>query len=242
MDSKALRVVAIADKIVSKMIFLFFVALFIASSYAVYDSIRVHDDAHSADDVANSLGGYTPHDRISHLRAMNPEVIGWIALDDTKIDHPILQTGNNSYYLTHDYKKDYSLGGSIFIDYRNSMSDDYFVYYGHNIDNGSMLGRINEYSDKDFFDNHLAGTLYYEDGSEHSFTVIAFAYKNEQDNTVYDVSNLATGHNNEIYSTVTNAATRINSSANSTYKKLVLLSTCTEANGERAVLLLGYDE
>ena len=242
MAFRAQDAVAVADKIVNKIIVLIFVIIFTVSSYVVYDSIRIRNEVRAADKVADSLNKLNLQERISYLHSINPDVIGWIKLDGTKIEHPILQAADNDFYLTHDYKKEYSLSGSIFVDYRNKVGDDYYVYYGHNIDGGTMLGRINEYSEKEFFDNHLSGTLYYEDGSEHSFDVIAFSYRNEQDKAIYSIDENARGKNRQIYDDLVNTATHINPSASAEYSKLILLSTCTKTNGERAVLLLGYND
>lgn len=54
-------------------------------------------------------------DKVKELQQENAEVKGWVRIEGTNINYPLLQTDNNDYYLTHNYKKEYSSYGSIFI-------------------------------------------------------------------------------------------------------------------------------
>ena len=87
----------------------------------------------------------------------NPEVIGWISIDGTNISYPLLQTMDNSYYLTHNYKNESSQYGSIFL-HKNSVLTNEFsnlIIYGHNMNDGSqMFSSLINYTDKDFFNSH----------------------------------------------------------------------------------------
>lgn len=87
----------------------------------------------------------------------NSEVIGWISIDDTKISYPLLQTIDNSYYLTHNYKNEVSNYGSIFL-HKNSVLTNEFsnlVIYGHNMkDNSQMFSPLLNYMNKEFYENH----------------------------------------------------------------------------------------
>ena len=54
------------------------------------------------------------------LKEINSDIVAWIYIKDTDINYPILQTGDNNYYLRRDIYKKYSFCGSIFMDYKNS--------------------------------------------------------------------------------------------------------------------------
>lgn len=54
-------------------------------------------------------------EKVKELQKENSDVKGWIRIENTNINYPLLQTTNNDYYLTHNYKKEYSGYGSIFI-------------------------------------------------------------------------------------------------------------------------------
>ncbi len=54
-------------------------------------------------------------EKVKELQKENEDVKGWIQIANTNINYPLLQATNNDYYLTHNYKKEYSSYGSIFI-------------------------------------------------------------------------------------------------------------------------------
>ncbi|MEI3613206.1 class B sortase [Pseudogracilibacillus sp. SO30301A] len=90
------------------------------------------------------------------LHEINPDIVGWITIDDTIINYPIVQTNDNEYYLTRNYKKEESRAGSIFMDYRNELLSDNqnIVLYGHRMKDETMFNQLTKYLDKDFFTNH----------------------------------------------------------------------------------------
>lgn len=75
------------------------------------------------------------------LKEINEDVIGWIRIENTDIDYPIVQAEDNDYYLHRDINKKYSTCGWIFMDYKNTNSfiDKNTVLYGHNIKSGIMF-------------------------------------------------------------------------------------------------------
>ncbi len=87
------------------------------------------------------------------LKKINKEIVGWITLDKTKIDYPVLEhKGDNAYsqyYLNHTYKKTYSPHGSIFVDYRctKSVKSKNVILHGHNMPDGSMFRALMGYGD-----------------------------------------------------------------------------------------------
>lgn len=98
----------------------------------------------------------------SQLKNTNSDIAGWITIDNTYIDYPILQSDDNAYYLYRTATKEYSGLGSIFLDYRNNkdFSDFNSILYGHNMSSNKMFGQIVDFKEKSFFDTHKTGTLY----------------------------------------------------------------------------------
>lgn len=90
------------------------------------------------------------------LLGMNDDVVGWITVDGTQIDYPILQGEDNDAYLTTNFEGRESRAGSIFLDYRNDIlsNDLNTVIYGHRMKDGSMFQHLNKYLDEDFFFEH----------------------------------------------------------------------------------------
>lgn len=62
----------------------------------------------------------------------NNDIIGHIEIPNTNIDYDIVQTTNNEYYLNHNLDNEIDPTGSIFVDYRNNLSDKKLLIYGHN--------------------------------------------------------------------------------------------------------------
>jgi len=86
----------------------------------------------------------------------NPDFVGWINIDDTNIDLPILKGKDNDFYLTHDFYLEESFYGSIFMDYRNfGMGyDKNTIIYGHNMKDRQMFGDLSSFMDPSFASNH----------------------------------------------------------------------------------------
>jgi len=77
-----------------------------------------------------------------NIKEINKDIIGWLIVDNTNIDYPIVQANNNEYYLNHNLDKEYSSAGWIFMDSRNSLDDQNLIIYGHHRRDGSMFGSI----------------------------------------------------------------------------------------------------
>ena len=80
------------------------------------------------------------------LLEINNQVVGWIKIEDTDINYPIVKGEDNSYYLNHNILNESSQNGWIFMDYRNSddFSDNNTVIYGHNIKSGIMFSDLTQ--------------------------------------------------------------------------------------------------
>jgi sortase B len=101
------------------------------------------------------------------LSAINDEVVGWIQISNTKINYPVAQGSDNSYYLRHMFNKEYNAGGAIFLDYRNSsdFSSRHSIMYGHQMGNGTMFTGIQNYKNQSYYDSHAYGILYTPSGN-----------------------------------------------------------------------------
>lgn len=95
------------------------------------------------------------------LQAINPDVVAWIYLEGTNISYPVVQGGDNSYYVNRMFDGSSNSAGSIFMDYRNSpeLTSRNTVLYGHNMRNGTMFHQINLYKEQAFFDQHPTALL-----------------------------------------------------------------------------------
>ena len=87
------------------------------------------------------------------LKAINDEIVGWIRIDDTRIDYPVVEHPGDDqydqYYLYRTYKKEWSVYGTCFIDYRStdSVNSKNVIIHGHNMNDGSMFHSLMDYGD-----------------------------------------------------------------------------------------------
>lgn len=90
------------------------------------------------------------------LYELNRKMVGWIHIDGTNIDYPVMQTVNNEYYLKHNFDQEEDRNGSIFLDKDCSIwpVSDNLILYGHHMRSLRMFGQLSKYSSKDFYEKH----------------------------------------------------------------------------------------
>ena len=90
------------------------------------------------------------------LRAINPDVVGWIYVEGTDINYPIVQGKDNDYYLSHNFDGSTSSSGAIFLDMDNDpdLESDNNILYGHNMLDGSMFAQITKFKEQDFLEKN----------------------------------------------------------------------------------------
>lgn len=103
--------------------------------------------------------------RYSHLLSLNQEIVGWIRLPNTMINYPVVKADNNQFYLKHNFYKEPSKAGAIFMDFRNepAAKEKHKIIYGHHMKDGSMFGDLKKYRTADFlYENPIIefNTLY----------------------------------------------------------------------------------
>ena len=111
------------------------------------------------------------------LRNENKEVVGWIEMPgDTKINYPVVQGEDNDYYLHYAYNGAYNPAGSIYLDYRNSVSvstNRHTVIYGHNMESGSpMFANLLHFQDESYWKNNRYIHIY-TDEAMYTYEVFA---------------------------------------------------------------------
>lgn len=130
---------------------------------------------------------------LTALKAKNPDVYGWIYVEGTTIDHPIMRGSDNDYYLNHAYTGEALPIGSIFLDYntKDTLTDNFnAVIYGHNVvavsgSKSSMFHDVTKFLDADFFNSNkiyiytMDGVFIYKAVSIYPTTADYFYYRTE---------------------------------------------------------------
>lgn len=164
------------------------------------------------------------------LLEQNQDIIGWIQVEGTKIDYPILyDTTYNRYYLNHNFKGTNTGYGSIFVLGENAgdFTDFNTVVYGHNMLDGSMFAQLHKFRKKDFFDTNGTIIVYTPD-RKLTYQVFA-AYRRDNLNIIvnndFSTEELRTEYIESVYAQ--DAVANFNPDCSVTASDRILtLSTC----------------
>ncbi len=120
------------------------------------------------------------------LQAQNEDVIAWIEVPGTVIDYPIVYSSDNSFYLDHDEKKEYSKYGAIFVDMSNPVDFSYpvMVAYGHYTPDETHFTQLHKYEDPDYFAENRELYVYLPN-AQRSYEIVA-ALLIGQENILYE--------------------------------------------------------
>lgn len=106
------------------------------------------------------------------LFATNTECIGWIYIEGTNVNYPVMHTPDNPQkYLRKNFEGAYSQSGVPFLDARCSVDKGTAIIYGHNMKNGTQFGNLRKYLDNDFRSMHLTIEFQTKSGI-HFYTVV----------------------------------------------------------------------
>lgn len=205
-----------------------FAFLFLIAAYCVYDSYYVYN--HTIDKDIKKFKptalGYNADES-----PIGDEMVGWLTIDGTDIDYPIMQSVDNIKYINTDPYGDYSLSGSIFLDYRNSpdFDDDYSIIYGHHMEYGKMFGAIDKFEDESYLQNHKNGTLIVGKKDAESFKT-------------YDLEVFAClktdAKNEKVFDPMSRKIRKFLGKTKD--KKIIALSTCLSAATDERIIVFCY--
>lgn len=104
---------------------------------------------------------------LSPLQEVNADVVGWIEIPGV-LSYPLLQGGDNAWYLSHAWNSEENVAGAVFLDYRADAGLGEFntLIYGHRMRNGTMFGSLKHYKDADFWQENPSVYLTNEDSTQ----------------------------------------------------------------------------
>jgi len=144
------------------MLIVIFIILLIAST--VYITKWIRDNMANkkiADKVSEAIVEESGSEEAKYevdfekLKQINNQIVAYLKVNETNIEHAVVQAEDNEYYLRKDLEKKYNIGGSIFMDYKNKLdgTDKNIVIYGHNIKDGSMFGTLKNILKEEWYKN-----------------------------------------------------------------------------------------
>ncbi|WP_408611468.1 class B sortase [Faecalispora anaeroviscerum] len=97
----------------------------------------------------------TPAERYGELAKQNSDFAGWIQIEGTSINYPVMQTPKTpDYYLNHDFQRKYSPYGVPYADSRSDLSGGNVLIYGHHTKNKGMFGVLVDYEKQSYYKEH----------------------------------------------------------------------------------------
>lgn len=118
--------------------------------------------------------------KYADLYLANDDIVGWIKIEDTNIDYPVMQTlWAPEYYLDKNFDEDYMASGTPFMDAHSDIfvPTSNFLIYGHHMKDGTMFHDLLKYDDYEFYQTHKTfqfDTIY--KGGQGTYEVIAAGY------------------------------------------------------------------
>ncbi len=134
-------------------------------TYIIIELTNTYKDSKTYEDVSNTFHNIDIKEdidiheqKINNLRELHNEyenVISWLEIAGTDINYPIVETTNNDFYLSHNYKNEKSSAGAIYFDKDVDINtSDNLLIYGHRNKYGLMFEPLIKYANKDFYEEH----------------------------------------------------------------------------------------
>lgn len=172
---------------------------------------------------------------VKELKKENSDIVGWLEIENTNINYPVLQGTDNEYYMTHNYKKEKSKNGSIFLnnEYDWSIPSSNLLIYGHNLNNGTMFQELLKYADESFYIEHpiIHFTTTKEDAKYEIISVFKSRVYYQSEENVFRYYYFINANSEEEYNQFVSDAKKAslyNIDATAKYgDQLITLSTCS---------------
>lgn len=171
------------------------------------------------------------------LKSINNQVVAWLRVKGTQIEYPVVQTKDNSYYMSRNLEKKYNLGGWIFADYKNKLdeTDKNIVIYGHNMKDNSMFGSLKNILNEEWYNNSENYIIDFITEEEHYKYQVFSVYKIEKEDYYINTE----FNENEFEKFINTLRDRSIKNFNiivSEEDNILTLSTCADNNKYRVVL------
>ena len=238
----AAKLARAGDRLVSLLAAGLILLMLLYGGYSLWDTAMVFNGAFLSSDLLQfkpAAGDPDSNPTLAELQAINPDVLGWLTIDDTHIDYPVVIGETDMEYVNKDVYGDFALSGSIFMysDNARDLSDAYTLVYGHHMDNGAMFGDVVEFVNTDYFESHQTGTLYLPDAT-YTIEIFACVQVDAFDSMIYDPL-AQNGDVSELLNYVDEIAVQSRYIGVQPTDKVIGLSTCAEAETNGRVVIFG---
>lgn len=168
----------------------------------------------------------------------NNETVGWIQIENTKINYPIVQHKDNSYYLNHDFYNKKTSIGWIFADYRNNFEtlNNNTILYGHNLIDHYMFGILPTFLNKNWINKKQQHYIKIVTKNSNTIWEIFSVYKIPPTTDYLQTTFYSIETYQNFIDTITNRSTHKLNVPVDTTDKIITLSTCDNTGKNRVVI------
>ena len=147
-------------KLILRLFILILIVSLLITAFFIFNKYKNKKENNDLQEIFSNIDETNPNERIEKVKELqkeNPDIIGWLEIKDSNINYPVLQGEDNDFYMTHNYKKEYSKDGSLFLDkdYDWSVPSTNLLIYGHNnIGSTEMFAELMNYKEEEYYKNH----------------------------------------------------------------------------------------
>ncbi len=162
--NKVKKNISFTKKILLIILVIIFIVSISVCAFFIYNKYKNKSDNEELNNFISDTDTKIENDnnneritKVKELQQENSDIVGWLEIEDSKINYPVLQCQDNEFYMTHNYKKEYSVDGSLFLDkdYDWNLPSTNLLIYGHN-NRGSeeMFVGLMNYKDQNYYKAH----------------------------------------------------------------------------------------
>ena len=234
----------IMRKIVYTIITILLIGLVLISSYLIFKEKKQNEKQENTfEDLIEIVEENIENQEerkidINKLYEENKDIVGWLKIDNTTINYPIMQNINDpNYYLHRDFYKNYSSYGTPYMAKQCNLNSDNIVIYGHHMKNNKMFGELEKYKLKDFYNNHkiITFTTLEKEYSYEIFAVFKTTVYTKNTFRYYENINF---ENKKMYDDFINISLYQTGIEIKDKEKLITLSTCEYSNKNSRLVIV----
>lgn len=241
-------------KIIYKFAIILLLGIMLISSYFIFKELKQNKEQENTfDELVQIIEDSNKDEReenknqvtLNSLYKINNDLIGWIRIENTTIDYPVMKSNIKNYYLRKDFYKKYSSYGTPFLADSCDKTSDNIIIYGHHMGNSKMFGALEDYKSKDFYNSHKIIDFYTLQDNEtikdeyEIFSVFKTVLYDSNSFKYYNYTNFNSKIEFDSFINKTKELVLYNTEITPQYKdKLITLSTCeySHKNGRLVIV------
>ena len=239
---KAAMAARVGNRILSIMAGILILLMLSYGMYSLWDTYKIYANSFADEELLKFRPTDDGEDNptLKDLKKLNPDVKAWIQVPKTNIDYPVVQGQDDMEYINKNVYGEFELSGAIFLSCLNKddFSDPYNLVYGHNMKNGGMFADVADFTNKEYFETHQKGKLYLTDATR-KIRFFACMKVTAADAKIYHPDGYRKENLKDLFDYIQANAVQYRDVNVADENSLIALSTCSEAETNGRVVLIG---